>query len=55
MRFNITSRDFKFFILGIFAAFIFSVIYDWEGNMESFKKGYEDSLNGEVYGKSKEE
>lgn len=53
MKFNITGRDFKFFILGVFAAFIFSVIYDWEDNVESFKKGYEDGRSGEVYGKSK--
>jgi hypothetical protein len=55
MKFNITSRDIKFFILGILGAFIFITIYDWEENVESFKKGYEDGLGGEVYGKSKEE
>jgi len=40
MKFNITSRDFKFFIIGLLAAFIFETIYDWEENVESFKKGY---------------
>lgn len=53
MKFNITRRDFKFFILGILAAFTFSVIYDWEDNVASFKKGYEDGRGGYPYGTSK--
>jgi len=40
MKFNIQARDVKFFILGIFAFFIFSVIYDWKDNVASFKDGY---------------
>lgn len=55
MKLNITSRDIKFFILGILGAFIFITIYDWEENVESFKKGYEDHRVDEVYGKSKKE
>ncbi len=55
MKINITSRDIKFFILGILGAFIFATIYDWEENVESFKKGFEDSRGGEEYGKSKGE
>ncbi|WP_157893332.1 hypothetical protein [Salegentibacter sediminis] len=42
MKFKLTSRDFKFFILGLLAAFAFSTIYNWEENVESFKKGYAD-------------
>ncbi len=30
MKVNITSRDFKFFILGVFAMLIFVIIYDWD-------------------------
>ncbi len=40
MKFNPSRRDFKFFFLGFLAAFIFITIYDWEDNVESFKKGY---------------
>jgi len=35
MNFKITSRDFKFFIIGVFAMFIFVIIYDWN----DFEKG----------------
>ncbi|WP_198012043.1 hypothetical protein [Gillisia sp. CAL575] len=40
MKFNIKVRDVKFFILGIFAFFIFSVIYDWKDNVKSFREGF---------------
>ena len=53
MKFNITRRDFKFFILGVFAAFIFSVVYDWEDNVKAFKNGYEDGRSANPYGTSK--
>ena len=55
MRFNITRRDIKFFILGILATFIVITIYDWEENVEAFKKGYEDGRSGNRFGKSLEE
>jgi len=42
MKLNIKTRDVKFFILGILAAFIFALIYDWDDNVKSFKEGYED-------------
>ncbi|WP_281169129.1 hypothetical protein [Salinimicrobium terrae] len=29
----------KFFLLGVVAAFIISVIYDWEGSVQAFKEG----------------
>ena len=51
MKFNLKSRDVKFFILGILAAFIFATIYDWEDNVKSFKEGYEDGR--QAYEKSK--
>ncbi|MDR5589227.1 hypothetical protein [Christiangramia sp. SM2212] len=43
MKLKPTRRDLKFFILGIFAAFVFATIYDWEENVASFKKGYNES------------
>lgn len=53
MKFNITSRDIKFFILGILASFIFTTIYDWDDNVEAFKKGFEDGRQGKVYDQGK--
>ena len=44
MKFNITRRDLKFFFFGLLAAFIFVTVYDWEENVESFKKGYSEGL-----------
>lgn len=35
MKVNITSRDLKFFTLGVFAMLVFVIIYDWE----EFQKG----------------
>lgn len=29
-----------FFLLGIFVWFIIDLIWDWEGNVEDFNKGY---------------
>jgi len=40
MKFNITTRDIKFFVLGLLAVFIFVTIYDWEENVKSFKEGF---------------
>lgn len=42
MKFNIKTRDVKFFILGILAAFIFATIYDWDDTVKSFEEGYEN-------------
>lgn len=51
MKFNLKSRDVKFFILGILAAFIFATIYDWEDNVKAFKEG---TVDGKIdYEKSK--
>jgi len=49
MKFNIKSRDVKFFALGAFAFFIFSVIYDWDDNVRAFKDGFEAGLRGDPY------
>jgi len=38
MNFKITSRDFKFFMIGVFAMFIFVMIYDWD-QVENGLKG----------------
>jgi hypothetical protein len=40
MKFNITARDIKFFVLGLFAVFIFVSIYDWEDSAKAFKEGF---------------
>lgn len=52
MKFNITARDIKFFVLGLFAVFIFVTINDWEDTVKAFKEGaahgktdYEKSKN----------
>ncbi|GAA4311849.1 hypothetical protein GCM10023115_32320 [Pontixanthobacter gangjinensis] len=42
MKIKIKSRDVKFFFLGIIAALVFSFVYDWEDNLASLKRGYED-------------
>ena len=36
MKVNITSRDFKFFMLGVFAMLIFVIIYDWDNAKAGF-------------------
>ncbi len=36
MNIKITSRDIKFFALGVFAALIFTIIYDWD----QFERGF---------------
>ena len=40
MKVNITSRDFKFFMLGVFAMLIFVIIYDWDEFEKGFTGGY---------------
>lgn len=36
MSIKITSRDIKFFTLGVLAALIFTIIYDWD----QFERGF---------------
>lgn len=45
MNFKFTSRDFKFFILGIFAMFVFVIIYDWSDFVDGFQSGYDRGFN----------
>ena len=44
MKVKFTSRDFKFFILGSLAAFVFVIIYDWEEFEKGFKGGAPDNI-----------
>ncbi len=44
MNLKITSRDFKFFMIGVFAMFIFVIIYDWD----DFEKGLKDGYNNGI-------
>ncbi len=44
MNIKFTSRDFKFFILGALAAFVFVIIYDWEEFEKGFKGGAPDNI-----------
>ena len=37
MNIKISSRDFKFFLLGIVAMFTFIIIYDWSDFVDGFK------------------
>lgn len=40
MNFKFTKRDFKFFMIGIFAMFVFVIIYEWDDFEKGFKNGY---------------
>jgi len=40
MNFKISSRDFKFFLLGIVAMFTFIIIYDWSDFVDGFNDGF---------------
>ena len=46
------KRDIKFLLLGILSgivvSFIIDLIWDWEGNVEAFKKGYEDAQKSNI-------
>jgi len=46
-RLKISSRDVKFFLLGILSMFILATIYDWEENVAAFKEGFESAHNPE--------
>lgn len=45
MKIKISSRDIKFFLLGVFTFFIISIIYDWDNFVDGFKRGMNDSKN----------
>ncbi len=41
-------RNIGFFFLGILVWFIIDLIWDWKGNVDSFKKGYNDGRNSKT-------
>ncbi|MFO7843783.1 MAG: hypothetical protein R6V16_08235 [Bacteroidales bacterium] len=43
MKRKIIIRSALFFLLGVFVWLIIDLILDWEGNIESFKEGYNDA------------
>jgi len=44
MKTKITSRDVKFFFIGLFAFFLLQIILDWEENVKSFKEGWRGEI-----------
>ena len=44
MNLKITTRDFKFFMIGVFTMFISLLIYDWDDFEKGFKKGYNKGM-----------
>lgn len=38
-------KNVGFFFLGVLTWFIIDLIWDWNGNVNSFKKGYNDAVN----------
>jgi hypothetical protein len=44
---KITSREIKFFVLGLLTSLIIDFVWNWSENMqigkEAFKEGYEDA------------
>jgi hypothetical protein len=44
-KLQITKRDVKIFLLGMFTMFLIILIYEWDDAVESFKEGYESVRN----------
>jgi len=46
------KRDIRLLLLGILfgiiISFIIDLVWDWEGNVEDFKKGYDDAQNSRI-------
>ena len=42
MKTKITVRDLKFFFLGILIIILIDLVFDWDNNIKSFKKGWND-------------
>jgi hypothetical protein len=42
MKTKITGRDLKFFFLGVLTIILLDLVFDWDNNITSFKKGYND-------------
>ena len=48
MKLKLSSRDAKFYLLGILSMFLFATVYDWDENVKAFKKGYENGRSAWV-------
>ncbi len=44
MRPKITSRDIRFFILGIVSFFVIDIIWNWDEAVEAFNRGQQDAM-----------
>ena len=42
MKFKITKRVVKFFIVGVITFLVISFVWDWDNNVQAFKDGYND-------------
>ncbi|WP_266204437.1 hypothetical protein [Pontibacter kalidii] len=40
-KLNVTARDVKFFLLGVFTLFALEVAFNWEAHKQAFLEGYE--------------
>ncbi|MDX1718568.1 MAG: hypothetical protein R3353_00265 [Salegentibacter mishustinae] len=47
-KLKISSRDVKFYLLGILSMFILVTIYDWEENIATFEEGFESGRNFKI-------
>jgi len=45
MKTKITSRDIKFFLLGVLFMVALDMAFNWNQSIEAFKRGYNDGLN----------
>ena len=41
---NITSRDIKFFVLGLFTCLIIEFVWNWDENIKEGKAAYEEGV-----------
>ena len=46
---NISKRDLKVFMLGILAAVLLILVFDWGNELDDFKHGFMDGLTGRPY------
>ena len=46
---KISKRDIKVFILGLLTAFLKSIIFEWGNELDDFKRGFMDGINGRPY------
>jgi len=44
MKRKITKRDIVFFFLGLFAAFVIDVVYNWKESVQAFNDGANSAL-----------